>query len=190
MASTWTSWLTWNYIINDVISVVRETLSALMSTEPLVFTASRQQPPPEPPDDGGKGHGEIAMPLSFRDKLMGNKKAPPPKEKMDLVQHGLIKVDYVDGNRLLRRLHIDEKVFEELCDPWKEALVIKLLDKKVGFKVMKTKLTSIWKLVGGFDLMDVDNGFYMVKFDLMEDREKVIVGGPWMVFDHYLAVSS
>lgn len=160
-----------------------------MSGESLVFTASRQ-PPPKPPDDSGKGYVEAATPLSFRDKIMGNKKAPPPKQTMDLVQQGLVKVDYVDGNRLLPRLHIDEKIFEELCDPWKEALVIKLLDKTVGFKIMKNKLTSIWKLVGGFDLMDVDNGFYMVKFDLPEDREKVIAGGPWMVFDHYLVVSS
>lgn len=38
--------------------------------------------------------------------------------------------------------------------------------------------------------MDVDNGFFMVKFDLEADREKVIEGGPWMIFDHYLAVSN
>lgn len=36
----------------------------------------------------------------------------------------------------------------------------------------------------------MDNGFYMVKFDIKEDREKVINGGPWMIFDHYLAVST
>ncbi|KAJ6929058.1 hypothetical protein NC652_013047 [Populus alba x Populus x berolinensis] len=41
-----------------------------------------------------------------------------------------------------------------------------------------------WKLTGGFELMEVDNGFFMVKFDLEEDRAKVISGGPWMVLDH------
>ncbi|XP_057425890.1 uncharacterized protein LOC130719278 [Lotus japonicus] len=30
----------------------------------------------------------------------------------------------------------------------------------------------------------------MVKFDIKEDREKVINGGPWMIFYHYLAVST
>lgn len=54
---------------------------------------------------------------------------------------------------------------------------------------MKDRLTRIWKLQGGFDIMDIDNGFYMVKFDLAEDREKVSSGGPWMIFDHYLAVT-
>lgn len=38
--------------------------------------------------------------------------------------------------------------------------------------------------------MDVDNGFLMVKFDLVEDKEKVTLGGPWMIFDQYLAITN
>jgi len=37
--------------------------------------------------------------------------------------------------------------------------------------------------------MDNDNGFYMVKFDQATNKEKVITGGPWLIFDHCLAVS-
>jgi len=37
--------------------------------------------------------------------------------------------------------------------------------------------------------MDNDNGFYMVKFDQSADKEKVISGGPWLIFDHCLSVS-
>jgi len=37
--------------------------------------------------------------------------------------------------------------------------------------------------------MDNDNDFYMVKFDQEVDKEKVITGGPWMIFDHCLAVT-
>lgn len=66
---------------------------------------------------------------------------------------------------------------------------MKILGKKVGFRIMQNRLTSLWKLVGGFELMDVDNGYYMVKFELEEDRKKVIGGGPWMVFDNYLSVA-
>lgn len=38
-------------------------------------------------------------------------------------------------------------------------------------------------------MMDVGDGFFIVKFDLAKDREKVLCSGPWMLFDHYLAVS-
>ena len=37
-------------------------------------------------------------------------------------------------------------------------------------------------------MMSVNNEYFMVKFDSMADREKVISGGPWILFDHYLAV--
>lgn len=38
--------------------------------------------------------------------------------------------------------------------------------------------------------MDIGNGFFMAKFDYEEDRNKVINGGPWMIFDHYLSIRS
>lgn len=46
----------------------------------------------------------------------------------------------------------------------------------------------VWKPVGGYDMVDIGFGFYMVKFDVAEDRDKVISDGPWMLFDHYHAV--
>lgn len=70
-----------------------------------------------------------------------------------------------------------------------DALVVKLLGKSLGYNTMKERLQKIWKLQGGFDIMDNDNGFYMVKFDQAADKEKVITGGPWLIFDHCLAVT-
>ncbi|MCI07538.1 endonuclease/exonuclease/phosphatase family protein, partial [Trifolium medium] len=52
---------------------------------------------------------------------------------------------------------------------------------------MKAKLEHVWKLTRGFDLMDVGNSYYMVKFDEVEDKNKVINGGPWIIYDHMLA---
>lgn len=37
-------------------------------------------------------------------------------------------------------------------------------------------------------MMDIGNNFFMLKFNLGEDKNLVMDGGPWMVFDHYLAV--
>lgn len=75
---------------------------------------------------------------------MVNKIGKKPKECMNLIQNGLVRIDY-----------------KGVIDPWREALVIKLLDKNTGFRLMKNKLVTIWKLVGDYDLMDMDNGFYM-----------------------------
>lgn len=65
---------------------------------------------------------------------------------------------------------------------------MKLLGKKLGYITMRDRLKTTWKLSGGLDIMDVGNGFFMVKFDLIVDREKVINEGPWMIFYHCLVV--
>lgn len=38
--------------------------------------------------------------------------------------------------------------------------------------------------------MDVGNGYFMAKFDISIDWEKVISEGPWIVNDHYLVVKT
>ena len=66
-------------------------------------------------------------------------------------------------------------------------IIIKLLAKKLSFLVMRDRLKAIWRLSGGFEMVGVGYGFYMVKFDLAQER--VSSGkGPWMSFDHYLVV--
>lgn len=53
---------------------------------------------------------------------------------------------------------------------------------------MRAKLANTWKLEGAIDIMNVGNGLFMIKFDREEYKLKVINGGPWMIFDHYLVV--
>jgi hypothetical protein len=67
-------------------------------------------------------------------------------------------------------------------------VIIKLLGKNIGYYQLRMRLKGVWKLNGGFELMDVGNGFFMVKFDLADDRAKVFNAGPSILFDHYLAV--
>lgn len=108
---------------------------------------------------------------------------------MDLLANKMVRIEHVNRNRLLPKVVLDNSIFQELCTPWKEALVIKLLGKTIGYNTMKDRLKRVWRIQGGYDIMDIDNGYFMVKFDLAEDRERALSGGPWMIFDHYLAVT-
>lgn len=126
--------------------------------------------------------------VSFCDKVLSNKQALPVREEVDLIACNMVRVKHESGNRLLPKVHLDDRIFQE--SPWEDALVIKLLGKNIGYNIMKDRLTKIWRLSGGFDIMDVDNGFFMVKFDLPEDKEKVTTGGPWIIFYHYLAITN
>jgi hypothetical protein len=156
--------------------------------ETFVFNAVTPLPLPHKPPDEGR-QADKPQKLSFWDILTEGQKANNPKAKTDLIATGLMKVTLEDGNRLLPKVTMDEKLFQDLCSPWKEALVVKLLGKNVGYNLMKDRLKKMWKLNAGFEIMDVDNGFYMVKCELLADREKIMSDGPWMLFDHYLAVA-
>ncbi|GAU48589.1 hypothetical protein TSUD_405790 [Trifolium subterraneum] len=81
-----------------------------------------------------------------------------------------------------------DTIMKDLSVPWKDALVVKLLGKHLRYNIMKNKLKNVWKLMGGIELMDVRSSFYMVKFDGEEDKNKVINGGPWMIYDHYFVM--
>ena len=39
---------------------------------------------------------------------------------------------------------------------------------------MKEKLRRLWQLRSSYDVMAMGNNYFMVKFDLAEDRDKVI----------------
>lgn len=64
----------------------------------------------------------------------------------------------------------------------------------MDYLLMKDRLKKMWKLNEGFDIMDINNGFFMAKFffmvkcELLADKEKIVSEGPWMLFDHYLSV--
>lgn len=141
----------------------------------FVFSAAMQSPPPEKPPDGG-----VYKPpkVSFRDILTKGQRATLVKEKVDLIEKGLMKVTLEGGNRLLPKVTMDDSLFQELCNPWKDALVVKLLGKNVGYQLLKDRLRKMWKLTRGFEIMDIDNGFYMVKCELLADKEKIISEGP------------
>lgn len=52
--------------------------------------------------------------------------------------------------------------------------MVKLLGKSIGFRIMKERLTRIWKLFVGFNIMDIGNGYFMINFDMGVDCVKVI----------------
>jgi len=64
-----------------------------------------------------------------------------------------------------------------------------LLGKNLVYHTMRERLQKTWRPQGGFEIMDNDNDFYMVKFDQAADKEKVVTGGLWLIFDHCLAVT-
>jgi hypothetical protein len=68
------------------------------------------------------------------------------QEKTQVKERGFDRKRTDKGNRMLPKVTMDDKLFQELCSPWKEALVVKLLGKNMGFNLMKDRLKKLWRL--------------------------------------------
>ena len=93
----------------------------------------------------------------------------------------LAKVESLEGDRLSPVVSFDPTAIHALSMPWKDAPVIKLLGKSMSYLMIKQKIKHLWRLSGGYDVMNVGNGYFLAKFDSQEDRMKVITEGPWMI---------
>ncbi|XP_061351928.1 uncharacterized protein LOC133296898 [Gastrolobium bilobum] len=71
--------------------------------------------------------------------------------------------------------------------PWVNALIVKLLGKKIGVGFMKKKLEGFWAKSSVITVADLGNEYFSVKFTRLEYLNLAIMGGPWIILGHYLA---
>ncbi|KAJ4824142.1 hypothetical protein Tsubulata_043915 [Turnera subulata] len=76
----------------------------------------------------------------------------------------------------------------KLKKPWDNAVVIKLMGKRIGYRVLKSKIHTMWKPRSTFRLIDLENDFFIVRFKDKTDALQALMGGPWAVFGHALSV--
>lgn len=54
---------------------------------------------------------------------------------------------------------------------------------------MQQRTASLWNLPQGCELIDLEGGYYVVRFFSREDYMHVLEGGPWIILGHYLTVT-
>lgn len=83
---------------------------------------------------------------------------------------------------------VTSKERRNLCKPWRKAIIIKLLGRTVGYRYLYARLPKIWKLTSNFEMIDLQNNFFVVRFVEKSDYDRVLFDGPWMVLGHYLTI--
>ncbi|XVF38986.1 hypothetical protein REPUB_Repub20aG0150000 [Reevesia pubescens] len=68
---------------------------------------------------------------------------------------------------------------------WRNTLIVKLLGRSIGYNYLCNRVKKMWPLVGDFQAVDIENGFYCFKFSNETDFNHVLLGGPWVIADHY-----
>ncbi|KAK5835657.1 hypothetical protein PVK06_011351 [Gossypium arboreum] len=103
-------------------------------------------------------------------------------------------LEFVDGD--IRRSNLNgipaidfsERINKILIKGMELTVVVKLLGRNIGYGALLNRITSLWKPAQPFRLMDVANGYYLVRFQCRVDYDAVLTQGPWIVFGHYLTV--
>ncbi|KAL7192728.1 hypothetical protein ACSBR2_024529 [Camellia fascicularis] len=79
-------------------------------------------------------------------------------------------------------------LLKKVREPWKKYLIVRLLGRHIGYNLFVNRMRKLWNLQADFETLDIGNGFFIVKFEMMEDYSKVFTGGPWVVLDRYVTV--
>ncbi|KAL5833363.1 hypothetical protein ACOSQ3_017037 [Xanthoceras sorbifolium] len=69
-----------------------------------------------------------------------------------------------------------EEAKQQLYRPWENALTLKLMGRSHTLGFMQWQLT------------DLEDGYFVVRFQLKVDLEMVLTGGPWIITNQYLMV--
>lgn len=155
----------------------------------------------DPKQEGGVEKEKLAersIGLSFKEKLLEMKES----DKMDHLKD----VELVENRWYMYEkeeeayndkcyvydpcpeIRVSEGEVEDWSQPWKEALVVSLLGKRVSFRVLENKLNRDWARNGTLRITDLPKNFYVVQFSSPEDYKHALFNGPWMLADHYLLV--
>ena len=114
---------------------------------------------------------------SFKDKLLGDLPGAyaqafrfnPLKEDETFSDDELD--DLIEGVAVVRFLGDDKA---RLRGRWAFALIIKPFGRNVGFHFLQNKILALWKPVGHMECIDLEFGFYLIRFGLVEDYDKVL----------------
>ncbi|XP_061355713.1 uncharacterized protein LOC133300215 [Gastrolobium bilobum] len=63
--------------------------------------------------------------------------------------------------------------------PWKKAIYVKLLGKKLSLTFMKKRLENMWAREGQVFITDVENRYLLVRFSCQKDLDHALTAGPW-----------
>lgn len=85
-------------------------------------------------------------------------------------------------------IYFSNQINQFLVNGMAHTVVIKLLGRTIGYTALYNKVCAIWKPKQGFQLIDVENGYFLAKFQNKEDFERALCDGPWIVYGQYLTV--
>ena len=74
-----------------------------------------------------------------------------------------------EPNRNFPTFSFSEKMKKRLYKAWTNAVIVKLLGKDIGYKLLFSILQSLWAKKGVISMINIGHRFFVVKFTIKED---------------------
>ncbi|KAL4348482.1 hypothetical protein GQ457_17G005590 [Hibiscus cannabinus] len=94
----------------------------------------------------------------------------------------------IGGSSTLPEIQFSSRVHDQVDAQLATAVVIRLLGKSIGYRALLNRVQALWNPKGDMCLIDLDNDYYIARFALEEDFQKVLSDGPWVIYGSYLTV--
>lgn len=83
---------------------------------------------------------------------------------------------------------LSHKVHAQLMKPGQNIVIVKLLKHTISYRALCNRIETLWEMLHGFMVIDLENDFYLVCFKMETDAHHALTLGPWMILEHYFTV--
>ncbi|KAL4384688.1 hypothetical protein GQ457_15G003010 [Hibiscus cannabinus] len=141
--------------------------------------------------DGAAGGGDSNLVLkpSFRDMVAGRLwegLVTSQISELDVdMEEGDVQITSVNGTP---KVCFSERVHSLVDDKLAKSIIVRLLGRSIGYTALLNRVRTMWNPSGELAMIDLDNGYFLICFALESDMSKVLTGGPWVIYGHYLTV--
>lgn len=144
--------------------------------------------------DGDQVDGRTEARPTFRDAMKGRRldQDPPRDSFANFYDEGTASDDdeviLEEEDPLCPTIFLTKAEKIQLRSPWRRTLIIKVIGKSVGYNFLLRRIRMLWRPSADMELVALDNDYFLVKFESMEDYNFSKFEGPWMIIEHYLIV--
>lgn len=123
--------------------------------------------------------------LSFKDNLL-NKDFPNSMltEEVVVTDKDVVVVQ----EEVMPSIQFSSRIDDLLNQSMRLAVVVKQLVRSMGYRRLHDKIMNLWKRTVPLQLADLEGDSFIVKFQNAQDYQNALLGGPWLIFGHYLRV--
>ncbi|MBA0562457.1 hypothetical protein Golob_007500 [Gossypium lobatum] len=88
----------------------------------------------------------------------------------------------------LSSIRFSDRVWQILYKNMSKTVVVKLLGRKVGYQTLSNRIYHLWKPSTPISILDLENDYFMIKFQSKVDYFKALTEGSWAGFGQHLTV--